>query len=156
VSSPLVEPEYCSQCIVGMTFDMPEAPSCVTYLRKKARAMIESLDVSHQDADDLELILGELATNAVLHAKGGEYHVSIEVNGDQATILVADNGVGFSPDTLPPPGTTRPNPLSEDASDRIGGFGLPLVRHIADNVDITPNASRGMTIRVAKKLLPRC
>jgi len=116
--------------------------------------MIESLNVSRQDADDLEMIIGELATNAVLHAKGGDYHVSIELKNNQAIIRVVDNGVGFSPDALPAPGTARANPLSEDAYERIGGFGLPLVRYLADDIAFMVNPFRGMTVRVAKKLLP--
>ena len=156
-SADEAEPEVRNNCTVCLNFDLPETLPSVVYLRKKARAMIESLDVARHDADDLELILGELATNVVRHANGGDYHVRIELHANHAVICVVDKGVGFSPDALSEPGSTRPDTL-QDAFERIGGFGLPVVRSMADTVEIAANPANpagGVSVRAAKTLQPK-
>jgi anti-sigma regulatory factor (Ser/Thr protein kinase) len=148
----------CVNCTVSVTFDMPEALLSVNYLRKKARLMMDILDIDPQDVGDLEIILGELATNVVRHAKGSrlQVHLTVDRHGNQATITVVDDGVGFTPDALPAPGTPRSATLAEEEGvvERIGGYGLPLVRTIADMVDITTNEEplKGMSVRAIKNL----
>ncbi|MES2461619.1 MAG: ATP-binding protein [Armatimonadota bacterium] len=148
----------CADCTVTVTFAMPEELLSVNYLRKKARLLMEVLDIDPSDIGDLEMILGELATNVVRHAKGSKFEVHIVVDrpGKQATITVIDDGVGFVPEGVPLPGTPRSATLAVEAGagERIGGYGLPLVRTIADMVDIAANEEplSGMTIRAMKNL----
>jgi len=133
-----------------LQFDLPETLGVVAYLRKAARCMMAGLGVSPLDVDDLELIVGELATNAIRHAKGGSYQVAVECLPQQAVVTVIDKGAGFSPEAVLEPGTLRPDGFH--AEERIGGFGLPLVFAVADHVDIKTGDHDGTTVRAEKRL----
>jgi len=137
--------------VISLSFDLPETLVHVSYLRKKARSILASLDVARADIDDIETVIGELATNAVRHAKGGRYRVVVELSENCCVVTVIDNGPGFVPSAVAKPGTSRPDSFDASADDRIGGFGLPLVRSLADQVDITRNhrPAQGMTIRAS-------
>jgi anti-sigma regulatory factor (Ser/Thr protein kinase) len=137
--------------MLRLSLDLPEAVAYVTTLRKTCRCLADNLGLSHEDADDIELLLGELATNAVRHAHGDGYRVEVEFTSERALVTVIDRGVGFLPDSQPDPGTTRPDDLGgETHPERFGGWGLPLVRSIADRVEIVPTHPQGTTVRAEK------
>jgi anti-sigma regulatory factor (Ser/Thr protein kinase) len=140
-----------------LCLDLPSAPVYVTHLRRCVRCLLDSLCISREEAEDLELALAELAANAVMHSGGDSYHVDMEFVGTKVVMTVTDQGIGFPEDTsLPLPGPSRP--LGRDvfenaaAEERIGGFGLPLVRSIADHVEIERAQPRGTTVRAYKAL----
>jgi anti-sigma regulatory factor (Ser/Thr protein kinase) len=133
-----------------LALDLPPGPRYVSCLRCTARSLFESLSLPRTDIDDIELILGELATNVVLHAGGGGYHVEVEVDGDAVRVTVSDQGVGFPAEGLALPGTSRNGPWGEEG--RFGGWGLPLVYGIADQVEILPNLPHGTLIRAEKRV----
>lgn len=151
---------------VSIAFDLPDTLSHLTYLRNKVRALLAHLDVTRQDIDDLELIIGELATNVIRHAQSGTYQVTLTFSEGNVQVQVMDKGRGFSPDTVSEPGTPRPEELPElyeavqvkaetaEPNERIGGFGLPLVRSLTDQLAITTNTqpAYGTTIRATKRL----
>ena len=137
--------------ILSLAFDLPEAVQYIAHLRRSALCFLEGMGISRDDANDVELLLGELATNAVRHARGGSYHVDLDFFEDRAVVTVSDNGVGFEKDNLPPPGDRPFDILHSEGEARIGGFGLPLVHSIADAVDITPNQPRGTVVRAEKR-----
>lgn len=144
--------------LIGLFFDMPETDTHIAPLRKAARDLLEGMSIPREDISDLEMVISELATNAIRHARsGGNYRVYIELTGSQATVTVIDNGVGFSPDAVPEPGTLRLDvrcDSAEDCSDkwRIGGYGLPLVHSLSDEVRIERKAPCGMIVQ-ARKIL---
>ncbi len=144
--------------IIGLFFDMPESDPCIAPLRRATRDLLEGRSVPRDEISDLEMVVSELATNAVRHAKsGGNYRVHLELSGDQATVTVIDNGVGFSPDAVPEPGTLRPDEVCDGDVGfaegwRVGGFGLPLVHSLSDEVSIERRQPRGMIVRARKRL----
>jgi anti-sigma regulatory factor (Ser/Thr protein kinase) len=136
---------------LSLAFDLPEAVQYIAHLRRTALCFLEGMGISRDDANDVELLLGELATNAVRHARGGSYHVDLEFYEDRAIVTVSDNGVGFVKDDLLPPGVRPFDLLHPEGDQRIGGFGLPLVHSIADKVDIHPNVPQGTVVRAEKR-----
>jgi serine/threonine-protein kinase RsbW len=146
--------------LVRLALDLPEGPKYVASLRKTARCLLESVGVGRADLDDVELLLGELATNAVLHATDGAdsrgYRVEVELRGRLVRLTVSDRGPGFPAEALPPPGTARADPAAPGAEPRFGGWGLPLVYSIADRVEIRPNLPRGAVVRADKRLSGCC
>lgn len=136
--------------ILRLGFDLPEATSYITHVRKTVCCLLESLGVSKEASEDIETLLGELATNAVCHAQGGGYTVEVEVDEERVTVIVTDRGAGFSPLNLPEPGTLRPDPLGSEEMPRLGGWGLPLVHSLADHVEILPTEPHGTTVRAEK------
>ncbi len=137
--------------ILSLAFDLPEAVQYIAHLRRTALCFLEGMGISRDDANDVELLLGELATNAVRHARGGSYHVDLDFYEDRAVVTVLDNGVGFAQDQLPPPGVRPFDLLHPGGDQRIGGFGLPLVHSIADKVEIQPNLPHGTVVRAEKR-----
>jgi anti-sigma regulatory factor (Ser/Thr protein kinase) len=154
VSTRTTEPITCHSCTVQIVFDLPEETGCITYLRKKARAMIETLQIAREDVDDIEFIICELATNVYRHAKDDDYHVNIALGENRVIITVVDKGQGFTLENIPPPATQRPDTASPDHPMRFGGLGLPMIQSLAEKVEVTPNPTRGMTVRVIKNLQP--
>ncbi len=81
------------------------------------------------------LAVAEACNNAILHAGGSEFTVSVMVEGGRAMVTVADNGAGFEPPVRP----TMPSPQS------MGNRGLALMRALVDDVDVASNAG-GTTV----------
>ena len=145
--------------LLRLCFDLPGSIHHVAHLRKASRCYVESIGLAKADVDDLEMILGELSTNVVRHAKRGDhddYHVSIEFTADRYIVHVIDQGMGFCPGDTPEPGTSRPDTLSETNEERIGGLGLVMIRAIADTVDIFPTDPHGTTVRAEKRIMTGC
>ncbi|WP_447034807.1 SpoIIE family protein phosphatase [Streptomyces sp. DSM 118878] len=94
----------------------PEAPTSAAAARQLVRAALE--DVPAERADTARLLVGELVTNAVLHART-EAEVSVRLYDDRIRVQVSDD----RPDRRPVP---RHCPPYTGA-----GAGLVLVEHLA-------------------------
>ena len=104
-----------------MSFELAGGPYAVT----AARLALSDLD-NHLDASvafDIRLLVSELVTNSVKHAKVGEddsIMLGVKIDGELVRIEVRDSGPGFDPPPSAPP---------EDADE---GWGLFLVEQLAD------------------------
>ena len=137
---------------VKIALDVPEEHRYIGMVRKTARTLLEHHRTAEQDIADLEIVIGELCANVTRHAKSevGRFRVEIEHHGSHVVLLVVDQGQGFDPDSVPPVGEARPD---TDGELRYGGFGLHLVRILADHVDIQVAPACGTAVRVQKQLL---
>src|SRR5262245_60140129 len=97
-------------------------PELVAFVREFFTA--RGLDADH--AFDVDLVLEELFTNVVRHARGGapEIEVGLEDDGSLLTLRLCDRGV--EPWDPPPPGP----PGRPDGEERPGGRGIALVREL--------------------------
>jgi len=99
-----------------MTFELPRDEHAPAVARAALGGFERSLDQRSFDAT--RLLVSELVTNAVKY--GGDGSVRLEVDADPGCFRaeVIDSGSGF------------------DAAERVpgqeGGWGLPLVDHLAD------------------------
>lgn len=132
-----------------LSLSLPEDLSHVALIRRLSRDVLCAFKVFPQDVDDIETLVGELATNAVCHAHGAVFVVEITLSDHLATVKVTDFGTGFVRDAVLPPGTARVN---EGNGDRIGGWGIPMVEMLADRVEYHPNHPQGTIVRVEKQL----
>ena len=132
-----------------------ELPGDGTYLRIARRighTLLEDLGVADQDIADIEFIVGELCTNVVRHAQAtgdSRFLLVLEYHANRVAIIVEDQGVGFSPEDIQDVGTARPD---RDGTERIGGFGLQLVRQMADHITFESSDSHGTTVFAEKAL----
>ena len=103
-----------------------------------ARAWLRGLLDRHPCADDAELIVSELAANAILHTASGDphgtFHVVVALSEHVLSISVTDDG---KTDTVPTIG--QPGP------EATGGRGLGMVSALAAHVEIRPGA-HGRTV----------
>ena len=135
--------------ILRLSLDLPEDESLTGMVRHLSRTVLGSLHVSPKDIDDLEYVIGELSTNAVRHADDLTYSIELELHPDKAIVTVIDRGKGFSFSNVPPPGTLR---VDESGAERMGGWGLPLVQMLADQVEFLRTDPHGTTVRAEKTL----
>ena len=131
-----------------LSLKLPEEISQIALVRHVSRDVLGSFGVAAQDVDDIEIVVGELATNAVCHAHDESYMVEVRVTGDTAVVTVSDKGIGFIRENLLPPGTLRTN----EPGERIGGWGIPMVVSLTDQVDFYTNEPHGVTVRATKRL----
>ncbi len=107
-------------------------------LHNFCESLKSKIDLGGQLHDNIQLVLSEAATNAIIH--GNQHNpgksVSIEVYADdiQVALVVSDEGQGFDPSSLP-------DPLSEENLLKQGGRGIFLIEQFADNVEYRDNGS---------------
>ena len=105
-----------------MSFELAGGPYAVT----AARLALSDLD-SHLEASiafDVRLLVSELVTNSVKHARVTEDDsilLGVRIHEDVVRIEVRDSGPGFEPPAAAPP---------DDADE---GWGLFLVEQLADD-----------------------
>ncbi|MFG2651827.1 ATP-binding protein [Streptomyces sp. NPDC048436] len=116
-------------------------PEAVAHARDFARAFVSGLRpaVDPQDAASVELAVSELVTNVVRHASGTSCTLQLRAQPDGIAILVGDS------DPRPP------QERAPDLAGGTGGFGWPMVQHLATAVSVTRGPG-GKTIRA---VLPR-
>lgn len=135
-----------------IALDVPEEHCYIGLVRLIGRALLEHHHAAAQDVDDIETVVGELCANATHHAhsEAGCYQVTLEHRGDHVVLVVADGGLGFDPEDVPPVGTER---QTAGGPVRHGGFGLHLVGVLMDAVTFSSTEPTGTTVRTEKRLL---
>jgi serine/threonine-protein kinase RsbW len=132
--------------------DVPARPEYLSLVRQvvAAAAAVQPLNVER--IEGLRLAVSEATTNAIesyADLSDGDPGVSQRVvircnlDHDQIEVEVSDRaGGGFEPAMTPFPSPDDPNRL-----DQEGGLGLPLMRHFADESEITVGKS-GTSVRL--------
>jgi len=106
--------------------------------------------LSPERIEDLKTIVGEAATNAIEHGNGGraEAHVVIrlELTANSIRVTVTDQGEGFE-NTIKDPDIER---IINDIDAPVG-FGLFLIRNLADDVAYTrlPEGGHRVEMQIA-------
>ena len=108
----------------------------VPLVRHALRVFLEGLGMSEERVAEVALAVTEACSNVVVHAyrdAPGSLEVIVESDREGgATVLVRDHGVGFQPH-LDSPGL---------------GVGIPVIRAIADSVEIAKNDGEGTDLRM--------
>ena len=86
-------------------------------------------------AERIELATAEACNNAILHGSGSAFVVSLAIDAGRVVVTVSDEGGGFDLPTV----SAMPSPQT------IGHRGLPLMRALVDEVDVTSNGD-GTTV----------
>jgi serine/threonine-protein kinase RsbW len=106
-------------------------PSARAFVRQALRAFQATPDT----LDPLVLAVAEACNNAILHAAGDVFGVTLVVVGSRCTVTVSDTGAGF----VPPHQPRMPGP------DAIGQRGLALMQALVDRVEVSSNTT-GTTV----------
>lgn len=94
-------------------------------------------------AESLVLAVAEACNNAILHAAGDEFTVSVLIDDGRALVTVADHGRGF----VPPANPAMPGPQA------TGRRGLALMEALVDVVDVVSDRA-GTTVMLAQSFTP--
>jgi anti-sigma regulatory factor (Ser/Thr protein kinase) len=107
---------------------VPQARAFVQHTLRSAEAPGEIIE-------RVVLATAEACNNAILHAAGEDFTLSVVVEGGRALVSVSDDGDGFEP----PGRAAMPGPLA------TGRRGLALMQALVDDVDVTSGPS-GTTV----------
>jgi serine/threonine-protein kinase RsbW len=131
----------------GSTFSMTSEAEHLLRLRKWLREVLAGHGVPKQDQPNLLLAVGELCANSIQHAyegRGGQpITVSVRSSDNSVVIEVEDFGKPFDADRY-----ESPNLEAVPES----GYGIFLVKTIADNLSIDVARERGTRWTMVKYL----
>lgn len=137
--------------ILRLALELPQDLAYVRIARIFGRALLEHLQADQADIDDIEILVGELCSNVLRHAQStdGKYNVVLEYFSDHVSITVEDQGLGFSFKDVPLVGSSR---ADFAGGERIGGYGMQLVRFLADRLEFYRTDPHGTTVCAEKKI----
>ena len=116
--------------MVRMELDpLPESPGRA---RAQLRQFLRSLRVEEGVVEDAELLVTEMVTNAVLHAKTTVI-LEVEVDGERVGVAVTDR-------------SDRPLQPRRPSSDAVTGRGLTILDELAPGWSVEHH-DRGKTVR---------
>lgn len=134
--------------------EVPAVPDYLALVRMlvAGAARTEPL-LGDERVDDLRVIVSEACTNAIEamlasrfveggSAEPGTIDIEVRLSSSLVEVLITDAGRGFDPDALVAlPKATDPSRLAHER-----GLGIPLIRALADESEITSGPS-GTTVR---------
>ena len=97
---------------------LPPTPKAPAVARRAMEPVTRSL--SSQASNQLQVVVTELVSNAVLHSNDGPIGLRVELEDDVALVEVTDHGDGFEAPDDP-----------QSRFPETGGFGLVLVDRLA-------------------------
>jgi serine/threonine-protein kinase RsbW len=109
----------------------------------------QAIGFGEDELHQLGMAVRESMVNAVVH--GNRYntrkkvHVAITKAEDRLTIVIADEGEGFDPASIP-------DPLAHENLLRQSGRGLLLMRAFVDEFQVRRGEPRGTEVRMVKYL----
>jgi anti-sigma regulatory factor (Ser/Thr protein kinase) len=113
--------------VVKLQFRHVARPAAIGRARQDVEDALASNDVDARTSEDAMLLVSELVTNAVRHARTGRFEVRLQVRPERLRIEVQDDGLGFEPRVAP-------------SRDGTGGYGLLLVDRVADRWGVARDA----------------
>jgi len=112
--------------------------------RQKGRALATRLGFSSGEATIVATAISELARNIVLYAKRGEIVIALEARGGQSGLIITacDEGEGI-------PDIRQALQDGYSTSGRLG-VGLPGVKRLMDEFEISSKVGKGTVVTVKK------
>jgi serine/threonine-protein kinase RsbW len=102
------------------------------------------------DQHQIGMAVRECAVNAVVH--GNRYnskkrmHVEIQRTAQTLTVIIGDEGDGFTMNSLP-------DPLAPENLLKQSGRGLLLIRAFMDDFDLHPREGGGTEVKLVKNIV---
>ena len=132
--------------ILKISLDLPDDGTYLRIARRVGHTLLEDMGVIEADLADIEFIVGELCSNVVRHAQtfdSGRFMVTLEYHAEKVVVVVEDKGIGLPFKDVREVGSAR---LDRDGTERLGGFGLDLVRKLADHIEFERSDPHGTTV----------
>lgn len=92
--------------ILHLSLDLPEDGAYLHLTRAVGQAVLESLRVQTAIIGDVEIVLSELYSNVLRHARSeeGRFSITLDYYAERLVVTVEDKGQGFSFKDVPPSG----------------------------------------------------
>lgn len=119
---------------------IPAGPTALAEVRHFVRELTATAPLRQSGRDDLTLAVSEAAANSLRHTSSDCLDVRLSIFSDRIVVAVSDQGTFGSRQAAAPPAE--------------GGYGLPLIRAVVDEVDIDPGTPDrpGTTVLLTKRL----
>ena len=117
-----------------------------------ATGVAQRAGLGEEDLMKIGLAVRESMVNAVMH--GNRYssekkvRISVVTSTERFTVVIADEGAGFTFDTLP-------DPLAPENLMRTSGRGIFLIRSFMDDFQMRHLASGGTEVTLVKNLVSK-
>jgi anti-sigma regulatory factor (Ser/Thr protein kinase) len=118
----------------------PAVPEALVDIRDYVRGLAGDADLPERVTEDLVLAVSEASANAVIHSGSATVRIRWLLRDDRVEVNVVDDGVFRSRVRVP-------------SVDRPGGFGIPLMAALSDEVSIVEGTRRrpGTSVRLVKR-----
>lgn len=117
----------------SLELELPAVPQSVPRARRAVVGVLDGLDV---DLWPVGVVVSEAVTNVVLHAyrdgEPGRVRVKVSMEAELLTLVVADDGIGMSP-----------NPDSPGL-----GVGLVLIERLVEHMEIHSAGGTRLVVRL--------
>jgi serine/threonine-protein kinase RsbW len=119
----------------------PAVAGSVPRARKDVVAFAVRRGVAESQVEAIRLAVSEAVSNVVVHAYDGDgrIHITAEIAANELWILISDEGRGFQ----------------APAHNPGLGWGLPLIAHMSDRLEIAERAEGGTEIRMRFPIDPQ-
>jgi serine/threonine-protein kinase RsbW len=121
----------------------------VRMVRRLVDTALSLMYVADDCRAEIALALTEACANAVYHAQGTEYQVTVDIGPDRCILEVIDSGVGFDHHCLD--GVGIDGDLPHVAAER--GRGLRIIRAYTDALQLRTADPHGLAVRMTKNLI---
>jgi serine/threonine-protein kinase RsbW len=133
-----------------LSFKLASTMDSVAEIEAAAERLTQSAGMDEDESFKVVMAVREAAVNAVLHGNGydpqKQVSASFENDGKSLIIVIADQGEGLDPDTLP-------DPLAPENLLRGTGRGIFLIRSFLDEVHFR-QLHPGTELTLIKHLTP--
>lgn len=118
----------------------PAVPESLFDIRDHVRGLAERAGLSERAMEDLVLAVSEASANAVIHSGSSTVRIRWVPRDDGVQVEVADDGVFRNRVRVP-------------SVEGAGGFGIPLMAALSDELSIVEGTGRrpGTTVRLVKR-----
>ncbi|HEX2024968.1 MAG TPA: ATP-binding protein [Actinomycetota bacterium] len=118
----------------------PAVPESLVDIRDYLRELAAQARLPERLTEDLVLAVSEAAANAVVHSGSEQVRIEWLLREDRVEVVVQDDGVFRSRVRVP-------------SVDRPGGFGIPLMTALSDELAIVEGTGRrpGTRVRLVKR-----
>jgi len=132
-----------------MTIQFQTDPETFRVVRRSITSALRTAGLSESRTLDVEVAVGEILSNAYVHAYGqkpGLLAIDLKFDGDQFVLLIHDHGKPLT--AIPEIPQTLPRPTG------TGGRGLYLVGQLMDAAEILHPGPTGLgtAVRIVKRI----
>ncbi len=129
---------------IRLTF--PPRPEHISIARLVAGTLAERHGVAHDVVEEIRLLVSEACTNAVRAQLAREVAAPIVLDcvlNAEFRVEITDHAGGIAPEMV---NHKFPDPEAVEVCGQGAGFGIPLMRRLADHTRFTRNAQGGTTV----------
>jgi len=127
-----------------LRLEVPAQPSEVARVRHAVVDLLVRAGIPSTVVDDIELVVSELVSNAVVHGRPAPVSVDVGIGHGEVAVAVSNRG---SPDAIP-----AVESWVLPAPQALSGRGLAIVRRLSDRVDVRGSGEN--TVVVVRRRVP--